>query len=61
MLNAMTVCAFGTPEVIMRHDPASGAIINQLRSLKMHAMAQTVTEPIDNGPQAIETAIHILP
>jgi len=26
----------------MRHDPASGAIIIMLRSLKMHGMAQAV-------------------
>jgi hypothetical protein len=28
----------------MRHDPAAGAIIIMLRSLKMHGMAQAVGE-----------------
>ena len=31
----------------MRHDPASGAIIVSLRSLKMHGMAQAITDLMD--------------
>ena len=31
----------------MRHDPASGAIVIMLRSLKMHGMAPAVTDLID--------------
>lgn len=38
---AMTPCAGRTA---MRHDPASGATIVMLRSLKMHGMAQVVTD-----------------
>ena len=33
----------------MRHDPASGAIIIMLRSLKMHGMAQAVTDLMEQG------------
>ncbi len=33
----------------MRHDPASGAIVIMLRSLKMHGMAQSVTDLIDRA------------
>lgn len=35
----------------MRHDPASGAIVIMLRSLKMHGMAQAVT---DLGPPPLK-------
>ena len=44
----------------MRHDPASGAIVIMLRSLKMHGMAQAVTDLIDQGAPAFEAAIPIL-
>ena len=33
----------------MRHDPASGAIIIMLRSLKMHGTAQAVGELTEQG------------
>ena len=33
----------------MRHDPASGAVVIMLRSLKMHGMAQAVTDLIEQG------------
>lgn len=32
----------------MRHDPASGAIVIMLRSLKIHGMAQAVTDLIEH-------------
>ena len=35
MSKAMTVCAPILPEAAMRHDPAAGAIVIMLRSLKM--------------------------
>lgn len=44
----------------MRHDPASGAIIVMLRSLKMHGMAQTVTDLMEQGAPAFDAAVPIL-
>lgn len=44
----------------MRHDPASGAIVVMLRSLKMHGMAQAVTDLMAQGSPAFEAAIPIL-
>ena len=44
----------------MRHDPASGAIVIMLRSLKMHGMAQAVGELTEQGSPAFEAAIPIL-
>ena len=44
----------------MRHDPASGAIIIMLRSLKMHGMAQAVTDPTEQGAPAFDAADPIL-
>lgn len=41
----------------MRHDPASGAIIIMLRSLKMHGMAQAVTDLMEQGAPAFDTAV----
>jgi hypothetical protein len=38
----------------MRHDPASGAIVIMLRSLKMHGMAQAVAELTEQGSPAFE-------
>ena len=44
----------------MRHDPASGAIVIMLRSLKMFGMAQAVTDLIEQGAPAFEEAVPIL-
>ena len=44
----------------MRHDPASGAIVIMLRSLKMYGMAQAVTDLIEQGAPAFEATIPIL-
>ena len=44
----------------MRHNPASGAVVIMLRSLKMHGMAQAVSELTDQGSPAFETAVPIL-
>jgi DNA replication protein DnaC len=44
----------------MRHNPASGAIIIMLRSLKMHGMAQAVAELTEQGSPAFEAALPIL-
>src|SRR3546814_16374966 len=57
MSNAMMICARSS---VMRHDPASGAIVVMLRSLKMHGMAQAVTDLMVQGSPAFEAAIPIL-
>ena len=44
----------------MRHDPAAGAIVIMLRSLKMYGMAQAVTDLIEQGAPAFEVAIPML-
>ncbi|GLS33490.1 hypothetical protein GCM10007937_52010 [Mesorhizobium albiziae] len=44
----------------MRHDPASGAVVVMLRSLKMHGMAQAVAELTEQGSPAFEAAVPIL-
>ena len=44
----------------MRHDPASGALVIMLRSLKMHGMAQAVDELAQQGAPAFEAAIPVL-
>ena len=44
----------------MRHDPASAAIVIMLRGLKMHGMAQAVTDLIDQGAPAFDAAVPIL-
>jgi len=44
----------------MRHDPAAGAIVIMLRSLKMYGMAQAVDDFIEQGAPAFEAAIPIL-
>jgi IstB-like ATP binding protein len=44
----------------MRHNPAAGAIIIMLRSLKMHGMAQAVGELAEQGSPAFEAALPIL-
>jgi hypothetical protein len=41
---------------VMRHDPASGAIVIMLRELKMHGMAQAVAELAEQGSPAFEAA-----
>ena len=44
----------------MRHNPAAGAIVIMLRSLKMHGMAQAVGELTEQGSPAFEAALPIL-
>jgi DNA replication protein DnaC len=44
----------------MRHDPASGAIVVMLRSLKMHGMAQAVTDLMAQGSPAFQAAVPML-
>ena len=44
----------------MRHDPASAAVVVMLRSLKMHGMAQAVSDLIEQGAPAFDAAVPIL-
>jgi len=44
----------------VRHDPASAAVVVMLRSLKMHGMAQAVSDLIEQGAPAFEAAVPIL-
>jgi DNA replication protein DnaC len=44
----------------MHHNPATGAIVIMLRSLKMYGMAQAVGELTEQGSPAFEAAIPIL-
>ena len=49
MSNAMTICVPKLSEAVMRHNPASGAIVIMLRSLKMYGLAQAVTDLMDRA------------
>jgi hypothetical protein len=44
----------------MRHDPASAAIVIMLRGLKMHGMAQAVSELMEQGAPAFDAAVPVL-
>ena len=44
----------------MRHDPAIASIVIMLRELKMHGMAQAVSELAEQGAPAFEAAQPIL-
>ncbi len=44
----------------MRHDPASGAVIIMLRSLKMYGMAQAVNDLMEQGAPAFDAAVPML-
>ncbi len=60
MSSATTVCAARQRGCAMRHDPASGAVVIMLRSLKMFGMAQAVEEFVEQGAPAFEAAVPIL-
>src|SRR6201986_593254 len=57
--NATTPCVNPGGRV-MRHNPASGAIVVMLRSLRMLGMAQAVDELTEQGSPAFEAALPIL-
>src|SRR5208283_3340076 len=59
MSSATTRCA-RLGRRAMRHNPAAGAIVIMLRSLKMHGMAQAVSELTEQGSPAFEAALPIL-
>src|ERR1700759_447681 len=59
MSNATTRCAKSGRRA-MRHNPAAGAVVIMLRSLKMHGMAQAVGELTEQGSPAFEAALPIL-
>jgi DNA replication protein DnaC len=56
----MMACAPQPQEAAMRHDPASGAVIIMLRSLKMYGMAQAVTDLMEQGAPTFDAAVPIL-
>jgi hypothetical protein len=58
MSSAMT--PFVTGGCAMRHDPASAAVVVMLRGLKMYGMAQAVSDLIEQGAPAFETAVPML-
>jgi DNA replication protein DnaC len=45
---------------LVRHDPASAAVVVMLRGLKMHGMAQAAGDLIEQGAPAFDTAVPIL-
>src|SRR6516225_2229952 len=45
---------------VMRHDPASAAIVVMLRSLKMYGLAQAASDLIEQGAPAFTAAVPIL-
>jgi hypothetical protein len=44
----------------MHDDPAAGAIVIMLRSLKMHGMFRAVTDLIEQGAPAFEATVPVL-
>ena len=44
----------------MRHNPAAGAVVIMLRSLKLHGMAQAVGELTEQGSPAFEAALSLV-
>jgi hypothetical protein len=44
----------GTGSYVMRHDPASAAVVVMLRGLKMYGMAGAVSDLIEQGAPAFE-------
>src|SRR5580704_16647429 len=59
MSNATTPCGKQRRRA-MPHNPASGAIVIMLRSLKMYGMAHAVSELTEQGAPAFEAAIPVL-
>src|ERR1700755_2585170 len=55
----MMLCA-ASGRRVMRHNPAAGAVVIMLRSLKMHGMAQAVGELTEQDSPAFEGALPIL-
>lgn len=51
---------FAREDCVMRHDPASGAVIVMLKALKMYGMAQAVGDLIEQGAPAFDAAVPIL-
>ena len=51
---------FAMEGCVMRHDPASGAVVVMLKALKMYGMAQAVGGLIEQGAPAFDAAVPIL-
>lgn len=54
------VCASESGAAAMRHTPANAAVVIMLRNLKMHGMAQVVTNLIEHEAPAFDAAVPIL-
>ncbi len=50
----------GHGRLAMRHDPASAALVIMLRSLKMHGMAQALSDLMEQGSPAFDAAVPML-
>src|ERR1700744_880142 len=59
MSNVTIACARSV-RCAMRHDPAVGALVIMLRSLKMRGMAQAVDELAQQGAPAFQAAVPML-
>ena len=51
---------FAMEGCVMRHDPASAAVVVMLKALKMYGMAQAVGDLIEQGAPAFETAVPVI-
>ena len=51
---------FAMEGCVMRHDPASAAVVVMLKALKMYGMAQAVGDLIEQGAPAFDAAVPIL-
>src|ERR1700678_18921 len=59
-MSNVTIRSARSARCAMRHDPAAGALVIMLRSLKMRGMAQAVDELAQQGAPAFQAAIPIL-
>jgi DNA replication protein DnaC len=60
MLPVTMACAPNLRVTAMRHDPAAGAVVIMLRSLKMYGIAQAVTDLAEQGAPAFYAAVPML-
>src|SRR6201994_2212096 len=59
-MSNVTIPSAKSARCAMRHDPAVGALVIMLRSLKMRGMAQAVDELAQQGAPAFQAAIPVL-
>lgn len=51
---------FAMEGCVMRHDPASAAVVVMLKALKMYGMAHAVGDLIEQGAPAFDASVPIL-